>query len=50
LHRKAGHLDQVAEGRFPAVVLPVRVRRKTHGNIEGRVRLQRTESLKIERQ
>ena len=37
LHGEAGHLNQVAHGRFAAVALPVRVRHEADRRVEGAV-------------
>jgi hypothetical protein len=50
LHRKPGHLREIAHGGFAGIALPVRVGDKTHRRIECRVRRHIREMLRIERQ
>ena len=44
------HLGQVAHGGLAAVALPVGIGGKADGGIPGRVRGDRTEALRVERQ
>ena len=48
--REAGHLREIAHGRFAAVRLPVRVGRERDGGVERQSRGDRPEPLRIERQ
>ena len=50
LHGEAEHLRQVAQRRFAAVALPVRVRREARRGIERRVGRDGRQALRIERQ
>ncbi len=50
LHAEPGHLRQIAERGFTAVVLPVRVARKARGRVEREISRHVCEILRIERQ
>ncbi|MCY1229000.1 hypothetical protein D9M72_413500 [compost metagenome] len=50
LHGERQHLRQIAHGRLAGIALPVGIADKADGGVEGRVRRDRAEALRVQRQ